>query len=403
MTTPENSNLPAPESEETFEELEEESKHPHLHRYLIFGTLLLILLLFTFGYWPRHEQRLALNKEALEVEVPQVRTMRLQPDKKDIKLILPTSTDALRITPIWARTNGYLSKFLVDIGDHVKEGQLLATIDTPEIDQELYQARADLNSAIAKRDIARISSERWEELYKHNSEAISKQEVDERKATYDSAVADLLASQANVQRLEKIQGFQNVYAPFDGIIIQRDIDLGTLISAGSNGMPQELFKIAKTDIIRAFVNVPQNYFRMIYDGQEADMSIREFPNQLFSGIVARTSKSLDPIARTLLTEVHVENKSGKILVGLYAEVQFTLHPDTVLFIIPTDALIIRSGDPQVAILDDKQTVHLKTVTIAKDMGRNVEISDGLKEGDIIVVNPNEKIREGVRVEIQDKH
>lgn len=400
MTTPENSNLPAPEGEDE-EFIEEEVPKGHRHRYIIALTVLLISALFFIGYFPRHVQHKKLKLAAQAVAAPVVRTLKVTPDNKKVRLILPSSTEAIHVTPIWARTNGYLNQFLVDIGDSVKEGQLLATIDTPEVDQQLHQARADLVSAIARRDIARITAERWVDLYQHNSEAISKQEVDERKAAYDSAVADVLSAEANVQRLEKIQGFKNIYAPFDGIITQRDIDNGSLITEGSNGMPQELFKIAETDIIRVFVNVPQTFFRSIQDGLKADILIREFPGKIFPGFVARTAKALDPIARTLLTEVHVMNKSGEILTGLYAEVQFLLTLDTLHFIVPTDALIIRTGEPQIAVLDAQRKVQLKTVKIGNDMGSTVEIIAGLQEGDIIVVNPNEKIKNGVQVDVRN--
>ncbi|MCE5316501.1 MAG: efflux RND transporter periplasmic adaptor subunit [Parachlamydia sp.] len=398
MTNSEDSHLPAPEEDE--EEVMAEPIRRSYHRYIYIAlTALLITGLFLLGYFPRRMQTRKLDQAAKVEEVPVVKTLKVTPDTKEIELVLPSSTDAIRETPIWARTNGYLDRLLVDIGDHVKEGQPLATLDTPEVDQQLHQARADLVSFQAKQEIARISAERWMDLFKHNSEAISAQEVDERKATYNSAIADVISAQANVQRLEKIQGFKVIYAPFDGIITQRDIDIGSLISAGSNGAPQELFKIAKTDVIRVFVNVPQPFFRSIQDGLSADVIIREFPGRIFPGFVARTAKALDPIARTLLTEVHVENKNGEILTGLYAEVRFNLKSDKKRFIVPTEALIIRSGAPQIAILDSKDTVHLKTVKIGNDMGSKIEIVDGLQDGDIIVVNPTEKIREGVQVKV----
>lgn len=399
MTT-DNSHKPAPEGEEGEEEVMAEPVRNSYRRYTYIAlTALLIGCLFLLGYLPRRIQTEKLDQAAKVENLPVVKTLKVTPDTKAIDLVLPSSTDAIRETPIWARTNGYLDRLLVDIGDHVKEGQPLAILDTPEVDQQLDQARADLVSIQAKQEIARISAERWMDLFQHNPEAISAQEVDERKATYNSAIADVISAQANVQRLEKIQGFKVIYAPFDGIITTRDIDIGSLISAGSNGQPQELFKIAKTDIIRVFVNVPQPYFRSIHDGLSADVLIREFSGRIFPGFVARTAKALDPIARTLLTEVHVENKKGEILTGLYAEVRFILKSDSMRFFVPTDALIIRTGEPQIAILDAQNKVHLKTVKIGNDMGSQVEIIGGLQDGDIIVINPTEKIREGVQVKV----
>lgn len=373
--------------------------HPRF--FLIATTLILILGLFLFGFFPRYFLTKDLNEAAKEQIEPVVRVLKVKHDTHKNDLILPSSTDAINITPIWARTNGYLSNFLVDIGDHVKEGQLLATIDTPEVDQQLDQAKADLVSAIAKRDIARISAERWQELFKHNPEALSKQEVDERNATYASTNADVASAQHNVDRLQKLQGFKNIIAPFDGTIIERDIDIGSLISAGSNGNPQQLFKIAKTDVIRVFVNVPQAYFRSIQYGMPVEVKVREFKDKVFKGTVVRTAKALDPIARTLMTQVNIDNKSGELFPGLYAEVRFVMNADKKSFIIPTEALIIRTGNPQVAILDPNNTVQLKTVTIGRDMGSQLQIIDGLNDNDTIIINPNEKIRNGVHVQILD--
>jgi RND family efflux transporter MFP subunit len=367
--------------------------------YLIGGLAVLLLTLFLLGFFPRYFQRQRLDQAAAKEELPSVVTMQLKPEGKTTGLVLPSSLEAIRVTPIWARTNGYLSDFLVDIGDRVKEGDLLAVIDTPEIDRQVDQAKADLAAAISRREIARITSDRWSELYKHNQEAISVQEVDERKATYDSAVSDVNSAQANLNRLLQIQEFKNIYAPFDGIITERDIDLGSLISAGSNGAPQQLFKIAKVDVLRAFVSVPQYNFRSIHNGLPAEVIIREFPDQIFPGTVVRNAQALDPIARTLLTEVDVDNKDGILVPGLYAEVKFNLSSDIMRFLVPTEAVIIRSGKPQVAILNKDQIVELKTVKIGHDLGSKMEIMDGLNENETIIINPNEKIKEGVRVKI----
>ena len=369
---------------------------------LILALLALLIGLFILGFLPRYFQRQEVKREAAQLDLPIVRTMQVTDSHKVVHLVLPTSLEAIRVTPIWARTNGYISELKVDIGDKVKEGQLLVLIDTPEVDQQLNQSRADLLSFIAKEEIARVSAVRWQELYKHNPEAISTQEVDERSATYHSAQADTAAARANVERLEKIQNFQRVVAPFDGVITQRDIDLGTLISEGSSGNPQELFRIAKTDILRAFVNVPQTYYRSIQDGLPAQISLKEFPQRLFHGIVVRNARALDPAARTLLTQVDVDNKDDTLMPGLYAEVQFELKPDVTRFTIPTDALIIRTGVPQVAVVDTQHVVHLHNVKIGHDFGSHVEIIDGLHEADVIVINPNERIKEGTKVQIADK-
>lgn len=381
----------------------EEPVGGHLRSRFIIGAALVIAALCAIGFLPRYFHWKELEDQASKEGLVYVRTMSVKPDTASLELVLPSSTEAIRITPLWARTDGYLSNFFADIGDVVKEGQLLAVIDTPEVDQQVDQAKADLASAIARRDIARISADRWQDLYNHNPKAISTQEVDERNSTYTSAKADVIAAEANLKRLEKLQGFKNIYAPFNGVIIERDIDIGSLITAGSNGNPQQLFRIAKTDILRVFVQVPQYYFRMIFYGQTADVLIREFPDRVFKGVVARTSKALDPIARTLLTEVHIDNKERLLFPGLYANVKFTLQADTPRFIIPTEAVIIRAGDPQVAVVRDDHTIELRTVKIGLDMGKSMEIIDGLKDKDVIVINPTDKIRNGTHVQIMDNH
>lgn len=372
------------------------------HVGLISLVAILLAGLFIAGYLPRYRHEKKIDHKAAKEIYPVVRTMALKAESPHVNIVLPSSLQAIRETPIWARTNGYLNDLYVDIGDHVKQGRLLAVIDTPEVDKQVDQARADLANSIAKLNIARVTTDRWEALYKHNSEAISEQEVQERRATFLSAEADVNSAKANLRRLIKTQQFKNIYAPFDGVITERNIDLGSLISAGSNGMPQQLFKIAKIDILRAFVNVPQYNFRSIKNGLPADVVIREFPDRVFPGVIVRNAQALDPIARTMLTEVHINNKDGVLVPGLYTEVKFNLKEDGVRFIVPIEAIIIRSGLPEVALLNKDNVVQLKTVKIGHDMGNKMEIMDGLKENDVIVVNPNEKIRNGVKVKVLEK-
>jgi RND family efflux transporter MFP subunit len=232
-------------------------------------TLLLILGLFTpwyFLYLSRERAIAQLSKEM--GRPPLVGVMKVHPENKETELVLPSFLDAINITPIWARTNGYLNQWLVDIGDKVKEGDLLAFIDTPDVDQEVVQAEGDLGGAIAKESIARITADRGTNLYKHNPEAIAKEEVDQMVAAHHQALADIEAAKGRLGRYKYLQGFKNLYAPFDGTIIERNIDIGSLITAGSKHSTQQIFQIAKSDILRAFVNVPQNYFHLIKDGME---------------------------------------------------------------------------------------------------------------------------------------
>lgn len=378
---------------------------PHVSKktirfYLIGVLLALIIFLFLIGFFPRQAlwkevKTLAANDEFLTVSVLSVKS-----EKKPVALVLPSTTNAIRFTPIWARVDGYLENFFADIGDHVKVGQLLATIDTPEIDKQLLQARADLLYAFAQLEIAAISANRWNKLYQINPEAIPKQEVDERDATFNSSEASVKSNQANVERLEKLQGFKHIIAPFSGIITQRDIDVGSLITAGSAGNPQQLFYLAKTDIIRVFVNVPQYFYRLIKEGLTADINIQEFPGRSFKGIVTRTAGALDPIARTLLTEIHIDNRDGTLTTGLYANVTFMLTPEFDFFVVPTNSAIIINAGPKIAVVDDLNVIKMIPVTLGKDFGKTIEITSGLKENDKIVLNPTEKIREGVKVQIR---
>lgn len=372
-------------------------------RFFLIGFIIaLMIILFLIGFFPRQALWKEIKTIADSEELPSVNVLTVQPNKKPTPLVLPSTTNALRYTPIWARVDGYLENFFVDIGDHVKVGQLLATIDTPEIDKQLLQARADLLNAFAQLEIAAISAVRWSKLYQLNPEAVPKQEVDERNATLQSAEASVKAYQANVERLEKLQGFKHIIAPFSGIITERNIDVGSLITAGSTGNLQQLFFLVKTDIIRMFVNVPQYFYRLIKEGLTADITIQEFPGKSFKGIVTRTAGALDPIARTMLTEIHVDNRDGTLTTGLYANVTFTLTPEFDYFVVPANSAIIINAGPKIAVVDEENVIKMIPVTFGKDYGKTIEITSGLKENDKIVLNPNERIKAGVKVQIREE-
>ncbi len=366
---------------------------------LIFSMVFILFLLFLWGWIPRHYNTEKIDALASADPLPKVILMQIEPNTKPIELVLPTSAQAWHITPIWSRINGYLIRYLVDIGDVVKEGDLLAEIDTPEVDQQVAQAYADLQNAIAERDIAKITSDRWQRLWNKNSEAVSKQEVDQYTANFTAAEAIVIANEKNVAKLVAQQQFKNIYAPFDGIITQRNIDIGSLIYGTINGNSQELFQLAQTHMIRFFTDVPQNYFRQIKEGITADVIVQEFPDKIFKGTVTRYAKALDPVARTLLTEVDVENSEGLLYAGLFARLKFLIHPDTINFIIPTTALIIRSGFPHVAVIDDHHIVHFKQVAIGRDYGSHVEITSGLQKNDRIVTIPSNQVQEGAKVDV----
>jgi len=366
---------------------------------LVTGIAAVIVILFLLGWLPRLSNTEKIDALAEENPLPRVTLLQIKPNLKPIELILPSSAQAWHITPIWARVNGYLIRYLVDIGDVVKQGDLLAEIDTPETDEQVGQAQADLLNSISERDIAKITRDRWQRLWDKNKEAVSKQEVDQYHANYESAEALVQANQKNVSRLTYQQQFKYIYAPFDGTIIQRNVDIGSLIYGNINGTPQELFQLAQTDTIRFFVDVPQTYFLQINDGLEAEVTIGELPDSVFKGKVTRYAKALDPTARTLLTEVDVKNNQGILYAGLFGRVKFLMKPVNVNFIIPTTALIIRDGFPHVAVVDANNIVHLKRVQIGRDYGKEMEITSGLKENDRIITLPSDSIFEGTKVEI----
>lgn len=376
-------------------------KHDGRWRPHIIGmTILCILLLMLIGFFPRYYQKEKIDQAAeRKPPIPVVKVMEALPNRKNVEIELPSYLQAINITPIWARVDGYIKMFYVDIGDRLKVGQLMVDIDTPEVDQQLAQARAELERFKALMEIARITTERWQTLWNKNPEAISLQEVEEKAANYQSAAANVQAGIANVQRLEALQGFNKVYAPFEGVVIKRNIDIGSLVTAGSNGSIEQLYQVAKTDVIRAFIDVPQPYFRLIKDGMKAEITVNEYPDKVFTGVVARNSSALAQLARTLLTQVNIDNTAGDLLVGLYAQVKLVLSPDIATFIIPTSSLIIRSGPTYVGIVGEDGKVRMQKVEVGLNYGKNVEILSGLKEKDRIILNPTEKIKEGVAVEI----
>lgn len=375
------------------------TRSSNLKWFLLIGLIVILLGLFLWGWLPRLSNTQKINALAAADPLPQVVVLPVQPNTKPTDLILPSSAQAWYITPIWSRVNGYLLRYLVDIGDTVQKGQLLAEIDTPETDEQVEQAQADLRNSIAQRDIAKITQERWQRLWNKNAEAVPKQEVDQYNANYLAAEALVNANEKNVARLTFIQQFKYIYAPFDGVITQRNVDIGSLIYGTVNGAPQELFQIAQTHTIRFFVNVPQNYFRQIKEGIPAKITIQEFPGKIFEGTITRYAKALDPISRTLLTEVDVDNPDGILYPGLFGRVKFLIQPDTINFIIPTTAIIIRSGFMHVAVVDDNNIVHLKQVQIGRDYGKQMEVTLGLQTNDRIIIIPSDKIHEGVKVEI----
>jgi len=360
-------------------------------------VVIVALVAFATRFLIQRRSDKALDKAAEKKEILAYNVMQVKPLLKPVELVLPSYLEAIHVTPIWARTNGYLINFLVDIGDRVREGQLLAEIDTPDVDAELARAEGELASFIAKEEIARITADRWTSLYASSPESVSKEEVDVKVADQLAAAANVSAAMGNVAYWKTMQEFKYVYAPFDGIITMRNvIDIGTLITAGSDNNPIQLFQIARTDVLRAFVDVPQSHFYFIRDGVSATASVWQYPGKAFPGVIDRNAGALDPQARTLLTQVNIENGSGLLMPGLYAEVKFIFPPTKKTFNIPVGALIIRSGPPFVALVQDSK-VHLTQVQVGIDDGGTIQIIDGIKEGDQMIINPTDRTLEGVEV------
>ena len=330
--------------------------------------------------------------------VPTVSVVHPTAEDPNEELVLPGTLQAYVESPIYARTNGYLLRWYKDIGSHVKQGVLLADIDTPEVDQELMQARAARQQVVAAMDLAKINADRYQALRKTDS--VSQQEADTQSSGYEQAQANLAAADANVKRLEELEGFKHVYAPFEGVITRRTVDPGALINAGNAGAAgRELFDIARTDPLRVYVSVPQAYAPAIYVGLDAVITLQEFPGQKFKATVARTADAIDVTTRTLLTEVDVPNPDGKLLPGSFGEIHFKPKIDAAKVTVPVNAMLFRKEGAQVAVVGSDGKVQLRHITIGRDYGTTLEVVGGVDVNDQIIVNPSDSIENGQKVNI----
>lgn len=360
-----------------------------------------ILLAFFAGlaYW-RVQSRTRVNAELIPAasESEQIPVAVVHPTRSELsrQFTVPGDVQAYVETPIYARTDGYLKRWYVDIGGHVKEGQLLASIETPEVDDQLKQAEAAQLQAQANLDLARTTAERWHVLLK--SDGVSQQEVDTNDAAYKARQADYAAAVANVQRLKTMQSFQQVVAPFTGVITARDIDIGALIT---NGIAKELFKLAQIDVMRVYTNVPEGYSKDIHLGMPAQLHIAEFPGRVFAGKVAHTAGAIDSSSRTLLTEVQVPNPKWELMPGAYAEVTFDVSSAEPPLVIPSNALIFRSAGTQVALVDAKRRARLRNISLGRDFGTSLEVLSGLEPSDLVIVNPPDSLADGTPVTPED--
>jgi RND family efflux transporter MFP subunit len=328
-----------------------------------------------------------------------VAVVRPVAENPDEQLVLPATIQAFEESPIFARTNGYLLRWYKDIGSRVNKGDLLADIDTPEIDQELMAARANRQQIAAQMDIAKISADRWQNLLKTDS--VSQQESDMQSSGYQQAVANLAAADANVRRLEQLESFKRVYAPFSGVLTKRTVDPGALINAGAT-QGKELFDIARVDPLRVFASVPQTYSPAIKVGMEVFVTLQEIPGQKFKGTVTRTADAIDPITRTLLTEVDVPNKDGKLLPGSFGEVHFKPAINVAKVTVPVNAMLFRQEGVRVAVVGPDNKVQLRPISIGRDYGATLEVLGGVGVEDQIIINPADSLEDGQTVHISDE-
>ena len=386
------------------------------------GVTLLIVAAFLTGYIPLRKRETVIRNEAREQgqALPRVDVLEVGRSAARNDLVLPGNIQAVTEAPILARADGYIKSRMVDIGDRVRAGQSLAEIEAPELDEQVQQAKANLEQtkaaleqALANQrqgkanaELARVTADRWKVLA--GTGIVSRQENDQYQAQYQAQLANLdaldkavaaarsniSAAEANLSRLNEVQSYRVVKAPFDGIVTLRNVDVGALVNAGNT----LLYRIAQMSVLRTYVNVPQSYAESIHAGQIAQLTVSNLPGRRFSGAVARTANSLDPNSRTMLVEVQVPNRDGALLPGMYALVDLTSPRSNPPLLVPGDALIVRADGTQVAVVRPDHTIHFQKIQIGRDYGDKLEILGGLEQGELVIANPSDLVREGVKVD-----
>jgi RND family efflux transporter MFP subunit len=360
-------------------------------------ALLIVAAIVVAGIVPRWRAKAALRTETNDLAVPSVSVVHPKLGGSVSEITLPGNIQAYTDSPIYARTNGYLKKWYVDIGARVTAGQLLADIETPEVDQQLDQARADLNTAQANYNLSEITSNRYQDLLKTDS--VSKQDVDNANGDFAAKKAMVSSAQYNVKRLEELQSFEKIYAPFEGVITARNTDVGHLINSGNGGPATELFHIAAIRTMRVYINLPQQYSQAAKPGIASDLTFQEFPGRRFQGKLVRTSDAIDIASRTLLVEVDVDNPHGEILPGAYTEVHLKIPSGAPALILPVSSLIFRSDGLQVGTVQNGNRAALTRITLGRDMGSEIEVVSGLTADDLVIANPPDSLISGETVRI----
>jgi RND family efflux transporter MFP subunit len=367
----------------------------HLKRYA-WIALIVALVLAMWGIVARVHSRSKLEKETSTEAVPQVTTLKPEHSPASEELILPGNVQSFFEAPIYARTSGYLKSWYTDIGSQVKKGELLAEIDSPEVDQQYHQALADLGTAHANSQLAITTNTRWQGLLATHS--VSQQDADSKAADAAAKQAAEASAAANVARLRDLESFKRVVAPFDGVVTQRNTDIGNLIAAGQNS-GAALFRVADTSKLRIYVLVPEPYASATVPGIEAELRFTEHPGRSFSASVVRTASAIDPTLRTLQVELQTDNSKGVLYPGAYSEVHFKIPGNNQTLRLPANTLLFRAAGLQIAIVDGNDHVHLKSIALGRDFGKAVEVISGLAADDNVVLNPPDSLIEGATVRI----
>jgi RND family efflux transporter MFP subunit len=374
------------------------SRPPAMPLRGLFIVLLLAALVGAYviytGLTSRARANSSLERATLANSVPTVATIRPRVTSGAEEVELPGNMQAFVDTPIWARAGGYLKQWYADIGAHVKRGQLLAEIEAPEVDQQLQQARAQLATGQANLKLAQVTAQRYNNLF--TTDSVAKQDVDNAVQAAAARAAEVTSAQANVSRLEQLVAYEKVYAPFDGVITARNVDVGALVNADANTAGKELFHLASNTTLRVYVSVPEVYSRAARPGVNANLTLSEFPGREFHGVVVRNAKSIDVNSRTLLVEVDVKNPTGELLPGSYASVHLKLPSKTEAVTVPSNTLLFRAEGLRVAVVRQDH-VDLVPVILGRDYGDQVEIVSGIHARDSVIVNPNDSIVSGQQV------
>jgi membrane fusion protein (multidrug efflux system) len=389
-----------------------EGRPPHSRRRVIIGAagiVVLLLALLALGILPRRAQskRLAAGVATATAAIPVVSVVQVAMAPSDPTVILPGTLQPMATTSIYSRTPGYIRRILVDIGSHVRAGDLLAVVDAPDLDQQVVQARGLVAQARAALQLAAAELARWRTLSAGG--AVTADEMDQKVAAFGMATATLNAAVADLQRLIHLQGFERVTAPFTGVVTQRNVDPGALVGvtgsastallSGSGSAVGSLFQVARVDSLRLFVEVPEEYAMSLHVGTPAVVTVPQLPGDTLAGRVTKTSRSLDPTSRTLLTEVDVANRTSFYLPGMYAQAQMRIAQAASPLNVPATALVIRAGPPQVVVVRPDSTVQFRNVQIGRDHGPWVEVTGGIANGAIVAVNPPDDLRDGARVRV----